>query len=366
MDFDSIVVGAGVVGLAIARALALSGRSVLVLERHRFIGQETSSRNSEVIHAGIYYPQGSLKARLCVRGKEMLYSYCDSHRVAYKRVGKLIVAAGEHQSAALEAIYHKGVANGVSDLEFINKAQLVDMEPALRASKGILSPSTGIVNSHDLMLAYQGDLESAGGTVALSSPVLGARVVNGGFELNVGGDESMDISCRELINSAGLGAQTLSSSISGIPVESVPPLYLSRGCYFSLSGKSPFSRLIYPLPNNEGLGVHLTLDQAGAARPGPVGRRRACEGRPPAPRSVPRCSAESPRASFPPRYAVSRSGRQRERADRDGRTAAGDRAGDRLLAQPARAVHRAAAVAAGLPGPLLRRRDRHGRQHLAR
>ncbi len=269
MDFDSIVVGAGVVGLAIARTLALSGRSVLVLERHRFIGQETSSRNSEVIHAGIYYPQGSLKARLCVRGKEMLYSYCDTHRVAYKRLGKLIVAIGDHQNAALEAIYHKGMANGVEDLEYIDKERLLEMEPALHATKGILSPSTGIINSHDLMLAYQGDLESAGGTIALSSPVLGGRIVDGGFELSVGGEEQVDISCRELINSAGLGAQTLSSSITGIPAESVPPLYLSRGCYFSLSGKSPFSRLIYPLPNNEGLGVHLTLDQAGAARFGP-------------------------------------------------------------------------------------------------
>lgn len=269
MDFDSIVVGAGVVGLAIARGLALSGRSVLVLERHRFVGQETSSRNSEVIHAGIYYPQGSLKARLCVRGKELLYSYCETHRVAYKRLGKLIVAAGDHQNAALEAIYHKGVANGVHDLEYIDRDRLLAMEPALCATKGILSPSTGIINSHELMLAYQGDLESAGGTIALSSPVIEGRIVDGGFELEVGGDEQMGISCRELVNCAGLGAQSVSSSIAGLPVESVPPLYLSRGCYFSLSGKSPFSRLIYPLPNNEGLGVHLTLDQAGAARFGP-------------------------------------------------------------------------------------------------
>ncbi len=269
MDFDSIVVGAGVVGLAIARTLALSGRSVLVVERHRFIGQETSSRNSEVIHAGIYYPQNSLKARLCVDGKELLYRYCDSHRVSYKRLGKLIVAAGEHQNAALEAIYHRGVANGVYDLEFVDGDRLREMEPALHASKGILSPSTGIINSHELMLAYQGDLENAGGTVALSSSVLGGRVVEGGFELHIGSDEHIAVSGRELINSAGLGAQTVSASIEGIPTASVPPLYLSRGCYFSLTGKSPFSRLIYPLPNNEGLGVHLTLDQSGAARFGP-------------------------------------------------------------------------------------------------
>jgi L-2-hydroxyglutarate oxidase LhgO len=269
MDFDSVVIGAGVVGLAVARALAFSGRSVLVLERHKFIGQETSSRNSEVIHAGIYYPSGSLKARLCVRGRELLYNYCDSHNVSFKRVGKLIVAAGDHQNTALELIYEKGRANGVDDLEFIDQDRLTEMEPALCATKAILSPSTGIINSHELMLAYQGDLERQGGILALSSPLIQGKKISGGFELEIGGEENSFISCRELINSAGLGAQEVSSHIKGIPADSIPKLYLSRGCYFSLAGKSPFSRLIYPLPNNEGLGVHLTLDQAGVARFGP-------------------------------------------------------------------------------------------------
>ncbi len=269
MDVDSIVIGAGIVGLAVARALALSGRDVLVLERHHHIGQETSSRNSEVIHAGIYYPKDSLKALLCVRGKELLYAYCDSRRVGYKRVGKLIVAAGDHQNAALEAIYQKGLANGVTDLVYLDRERLLALEPALAATKAILSPSTGIINSHELMLAYQGDLEGAGGTLALGSPLTGGKVVDGGFELTVGGDEPATITCRELINSAGLSAQEISKSIAGIPGASIPPLYLSRGCYFSLVGKTPFRHLIYPLPNNEGLGVHLTLDQSGCARFGP-------------------------------------------------------------------------------------------------
>lgn len=269
MDVDSVVIGAGVVGLAIARSLAFSGRDVLVLERHRHIGQETSSRNSEVIHAGIYYPKGSLKAQLCVRGREMLYDYCESHHVTHQRVGKLIVASGDHQNAALEAIYAKGIANGVNDLTYLDRDQLVELEPALAATKAILSPSTGIINSHELMLAYQGDFESTGGTLALGSPLLRGRVIDGGFEMEVGGDEGAKISCRELINCAGLSAQAVSKSIIGIPAESIPPLYLSRGCYFSLVGRSPFKHLIYPLPNNEGLGVHLTLDQAGCARFGP-------------------------------------------------------------------------------------------------
>lgn len=269
IDFDSVVVGAGVVGLAIARALALTGRDVLVVERHRSIGQETSSRNSEVIHAGIYYPQGSLKARLCVRGKDMLYRYCESHNVSFKRVGKLIVATSEQQNFALEAIYQKGVANGVHDLQFLDQDQLRLLEPALNATKGILSPSTGIINSHELMLAFQGDLEAAGGTVALSSPLLRGMPVDNGFELKIGGEDGTNIRCRELINSGGLAAQTVSRFIEGVPAASIPLLYLSRGCYFSLTGRSPFSRLIYPLPNNEGLGIHLTLDLAGAARFGP-------------------------------------------------------------------------------------------------
>lgn len=268
MDFDSIVVGAGVVGLAIARQLALSGREVLVLERHRLIGQEISSRNSEVIHAGIYYPAGSLKARLCVRGRDMLYQYCASHKVAHKKVGKLIVAADAAQGLALEAIYRKGRENGVNDLQYIAQDRLREMEPHLQAERAIWSPSTGIISCHELMLALESDLSGAGGTLALDAPLIRGKVVDGGFEV-IAGMDATAVSCRELINCAGLGAQAVSHSIDGVPGASVPPLFLSRGCYFSMSGRAPFSHLIYPLPNNEGLGVHLTLDLAGNARFGP-------------------------------------------------------------------------------------------------
>lgn len=268
MDFDSIVIGAGVVGLAVARRLAMSGREVLVLERHCLIGQEISSRNSEVIHAGIYYPAGSLKAGLCVRGREMLYRYCASHKVAHRKVGKLIVAADEAQEAALEAIYRKGCENGVNDLQYLAQDILQEMEPQLKARRAIWSPSTGIINCHELMMALESDLCAAGGSIAFDSPLLRGRVVDGGFEVIAGADATA-VSCRELVNCGGLGAQAASHSIEGIPGASIPPLYLSRGCYFSMSGQAPFRHLIYPLPNNEGLGVHLTLDLAGNARFGP-------------------------------------------------------------------------------------------------
>ncbi len=268
MDFDSIVIGAGAVGLAVARALALTGRSVLVLERWKHPGQETSSRNSEVIHAGIYYPKGSLKAQLCVRGRDLLYDYCTTHKVSHQRVGKLIVATEPGQDVALEAIYNKGLVNGVTDLEFLDQQQIHAMEPRLRAVRAIWSPSTGIINSHELMVAYRGDLEAAGGTLALTTGMTGGRRIEGGFELIAGQDE-FAVTCREVINCAGLSAQAVSRSLEGIPSASVPPQYLSRGCYFSMAGKAPFSHLIYPLPNNEGLGVHLTLDLAGSARFGP-------------------------------------------------------------------------------------------------
>ncbi len=269
MDIDSIVVGAGVVGLAIARALALSGREVLVIERNQYIGMETSSRNSEVIHAGIYYPKDSLKARLCVKGRDMLYEFCQSHNVEHKRLGKLIVATTAEQCDGLEAIFNKALANGVSDVAYCEHTELLKMEPHLNAMRAIHSPSTGIINSHELMLAYQGDLENNGGMVVLNSPVLFGEVIEGGFSLSVGGDEPTTITCRELINSTGLGAQAFSGSVKGIPDDSIPQLHLSRGCYFTLSGKAPFNHLIYPMPNNVGLGVHLTLDMQGQARFGP-------------------------------------------------------------------------------------------------
>lgn len=269
MDIDAIVVGAGVVGLAVGRALAMSGREVLVIDRHKHIGQETSSRNSEVIHAGIYYPKDSLKAKLCVRGRDMLYDYCQSHHVEHQKLGKLIVATNDEQAENLHKIYHKALGNGVDDCTYLDQQQLREMEPHLNAVRAIHSPSTGIINSHELMLAYQADLEAHGGTVVLDTPVLKGEVIDGGFRLSCGGDEPMEITCRELINSAGLGAQDLAHSVKGVPEESIPKQYLSRGCYFTLSGKAPFKHLIYPMPNNAGLGVHLTLDLQGQARFGP-------------------------------------------------------------------------------------------------
>jgi L-2-hydroxyglutarate oxidase LhgO len=269
MDIDSIVIGAGVVGLAIARALAMSGREVIVLERHQHVGQETSSRNSEVIHAGIYYPQHSLKATLCVRGKALLYQYCKSHKVGYKKVGKLIVANNIEQSVELEKIFQKALNNGVNDVRYLEQKELQALEPNLSAVRAIHSPSTGIINSHELMLAYQSDLESHGGVLALGSPVIGGEVIEGGVARSVGGEEPSQITCKELINSAGLGAQQVSALIKGIAPESIPQQFLSRGCYFTLSGKAPFKHLIYPMPSNAGLGVHLTLDMQGQARFGP-------------------------------------------------------------------------------------------------
>jgi len=269
MDVDSIIIGGGVVGLAIARQMALSGHETILLERHLQTGQEISSRNSEVIHAGIYYPKDSLKAKLCVKGNELLYQYCDSHNVTYQRPGKLIVATDPDQIEPLNDIYQKGQANGVDDLTFLEQDEIAEIEPALKAIKAISSPSTGIISCHELMLAYQADLENAGGIVSLGSPVESIQCISGGFELSIGGEEPSKISCRHLINSAGLGAQHISHSFQDVPSESIPNLYLSKGCYFSLTGKTPFKHLIYPLPSNEGLGVHLTLDLQGCARFGP-------------------------------------------------------------------------------------------------
>ena len=266
MDIDTVIIGAGVVGLAVARACAQSGRQALIVERHPHIGEEVSARNSEVIHAGIYYPKNSLKAQLCVSGAAALYSYCETHGVPFQKLGKLIVAGSESQRDALRALKIKAEANGVGDLRFVEQDELIAMEPALSAVAALHSPSTGIIDTHQLMLSLLGDAESAGAVIALSANVQSGRVVGGGFELTIDDDK---ISCREVINCAGLSAQYIAHSIQGIPASSIPPQYLSRGCYFSLAGKNPFSRLIYPLPNEEGLGVHLTLDLAGQARFGP-------------------------------------------------------------------------------------------------
>ncbi len=269
MDVDSIVIGAGVIGLAVARQLALSGHETILLERHFQAGQETSSRNSEVIHAGIYYPENSLKAKLCVKGKELLYQYCDRYHVTYRCPGKLIVATAANQIEPLKSIYHRGLANGVEGLTLLEQDEISDLEPALKAIMAISSPSTGIISCHELMLAYQADFEYSGGITSFGSPLESIRRINGGFDLTVGGDEPSKISCNNIINCAGLEAQHISHVFKKFPKKCIPKRYLSRGSYFLLRGRNPFKHLIYPLPDKEGLGIHLTMDLQGCARFGP-------------------------------------------------------------------------------------------------
>jgi L-2-hydroxyglutarate oxidase LhgO len=266
---DCLVVGAGVVGLAVARALALRGREVIVLEAEESIGNHTSSRNSEVIHAGIYYPKGSLKARLCVQGKQLLYPYCRERGIPFGNCGKVLVAGSEAEIPTVLGYIDKANANGVHDLRRITLDELRDLEPSVTAAAAVLSPSTGIIDSHALMLALQGDLENSGGAVVFLSPVLGGEVTADGIALRVGGAEPMELVCGTLVNSAGLFAPQLARSISGIPGHTVPPQYFAKGHYYTLSGKSPFRRLIYPMAGHGFLGVHVTIDLGGQARFGP-------------------------------------------------------------------------------------------------
>jgi L-2-hydroxyglutarate oxidase LhgO len=265
-SLDAVVVGAGVVGLAVARELALAGREVVILEAEDAIGTHTSSRNSEVIHAGIYYPKGSLKARSCVAGKELLYEYCVAHGVPHRRCGKLIVATDEKQLSELEAIQKKAHANGVTDVVWMTREQALALEPAVSCVAALYSPSTGIIDSHALMLAYLGDAEAHGAMLALKTHLLGAQVIPEGFVVHT---NEMDVQCRVLVNSAGLRAPTVARRIEGFPEGSIPREFYAKGNYYSLSGKSPFSRLVYPVPEPGGLGVHVTLDLAGQARFGP-------------------------------------------------------------------------------------------------
>jgi L-2-hydroxyglutarate oxidase LhgO len=265
---DAVVIGAGVVGLAIARALALAGREVIILERHGLIGSETSSRNSEVIHAGLYYPQGSLKARLCVAGREALYAFCDSHGVAHRRCGKLIVAPTAQDLAKLDGIAAAARANGVADITRLDGAEARALEPELNCVGALLSPSTGVIDSHGYMLALLGDAEAAGAMLALHSPVTRLEPVADGVLVEVGGDAPMQLVARTVVNSAGLTAPDLARTVQD--AQAAPPVgYMAKGSYFALSGRAPFSRLIYPTPEPGGLGVHLTLDLGGQARFGP-------------------------------------------------------------------------------------------------
>lgn len=266
---DCVVVGAGVVGLAVARSLALTGRDVLLLEGAEAIGTGTSSRNSEVIHAGIYYPAGSLMARHCVAGRRLLYAFCAERGVPHARCGKLIVATSEEEATRLDGIRARAAANGVEDMRVLSRDEALALEPALSCHGALLSPSTGIIDSHAYMLALQGDAENAGAVLAFHSPVLAGRVTPDGIVLEVGGAEPMTLLCRSLVNAAGLGAPALGRAIDGLPPDTVPREYYAKGNYFTLAGRSPFSRLIYPVPVPGGLGTHLTIDLGGQARFGP-------------------------------------------------------------------------------------------------
>ena len=266
---DCVVVGAGVIGLAVARRLAQAGREVVVLEAAEGIGTVTSSRNSEVIHAGIYYKAASLMARMCVAGKKMLYRYCADHGVPHKNCGKLIVATTPKEAEKLQSIRAHAEANGVLNMQMLSGEAARALEPALNCDAALLSPSTGIIDSHAFMLALRGDAEAAGAALAFHTPLLHARAVAGKIELDAGGDAPMTLECRLLVNSAGLNAPAVARGIDGMPLASIPRAYLAKGNYFSCSRKAPFSHLIYPVPEPGGLGVHLTLDMAGQARFGP-------------------------------------------------------------------------------------------------
>lgn len=270
-DFvHTVVVGAGVIGLAIARECARSGREVLLLERATQFGSATSSRNSEVLHAGLYYPPGSLKATLCVQGRDALMHYCDAHHIPHRLCGKLIVATQPQDEAALNAIATRARACGVHTLQPLSAAQARALEPALHCTATLLSPATGIVDSHALMLALLGEAGDHGAALATHSTVLQADRQADGFRLQVDcAGEPYALNCRELVNAAGLGAVALAQRIDALAPQHVPRLHRAKGNYFSYSGRAPFSHLIYPVPVQGGLGVHLTLDLAGQARFGP-------------------------------------------------------------------------------------------------
>ncbi|MDG5497427.1 NAD(P)/FAD-dependent oxidoreductase [Niveispirillum sp. BGYR6] len=265
-----VVIGGGVVGLAVARALAMAGREVLILEAEKHFGQGISSRNSEVIHAGLYYPSGSVRAELCVDGRDRLYRYCLERGIGHRRLGKLVVATDAAQESKLRDLLAQGKANGVDDLCLLDDADVRELEPALRCVAGLLSPSTGIVDSHALMVSLLGDAEDHGAILVRETPVLAVDWTGGGFTVRTGGREPTTIRCRELINAAGLDAWSVAQSLSGYDPADIPPRHYAKGNYYALQGVSPpFNRLIYPIPEDGGLGVHLTLDLAGQGRFGP-------------------------------------------------------------------------------------------------
>jgi L-2-hydroxyglutarate oxidase LhgO len=268
-QIGAVVIGAGVVGLACARALAQRGIDTVILEQHDAFGTETSARNSEVIHAGLYYPAGSLKAQLCVAGRHLLYDFCATHGVDHRRCGKLIVATSAAQESRLDALCRQGEINGVDDLQRLSAADARTLEPDLKCNAALLSPSTGIIDSHGLMLALLGDAERHGATLAVCSPLIGGSIENDGFALKIGGDEVTKLKTGIVINAAGLSAVRVAASLAGFPTTQLPSAFYAKGNYYALAGRAPFSRLIYPLPEPGGLGVHLTLDLGGQARFGP-------------------------------------------------------------------------------------------------
>lgn len=267
---DCIVIGAGVIGLAVGRRLARAGLDTLVLEREAAHGTHTSSRNSEVIHAGIYYPYGSLKARLCVHGREQLFSYCDLRGVPHRRCGKLIVATEDAERATLQRYFDTATRNGVTDLEWRTAEQVAALQPAVRCVAALWSPSTGIVDSHALMQALLGDLEAAGGALVCRADVTGIQLANDVHRVTVThSGATADIAAPLLVNAAGLDAQGVARHTLGLDPAAIPSRHLAKGHYFTLQGRAPFSHLVYPLSSNAGLGIHVTLDLAGQARFGP-------------------------------------------------------------------------------------------------
>jgi L-2-hydroxyglutarate oxidase LhgO len=269
-DFDATVVGAGAVGLACGRALAKRGLTVLVLESADHIGQGVSSRNSEVIHAGLYYPTGSLKARLCVEGRRALYAFLESHKVDYRKCGKLVVATDEAEVERIEAIFRQATANDVEGLEHLTGAQARALEPGLNAHAALLSPDSGIFASHDYMLALQGEIEDAGGSVVVSTPFeRGEPLSDEGFRITAGGEGGAVLTSRLLVTAPGLEAQSVAARIDGFPVDRIPARHLGKGIYFRLTGKAPFQRLIYPPPIPGALGTHYRRDLGGQAVFGP-------------------------------------------------------------------------------------------------
>jgi L-2-hydroxyglutarate oxidase LhgO len=269
-DFDAAVVGAGAVGLACGYALARRGLSAVVLEKERFIGQGVSSRNSEVVHAGLYYPTGSLRARLCVHGRRAVYAFCDAHHVAYDKCGKFVVATSPEETAVIERLHEQGRINEVEGLHLITGAQAMKIEPELRAYEALVSPESGVFDSHGYMLALRGEIEDRGGAVAVEAPFERAEPLpGGGWRIRAGGPDPAELAARLLVTAPGLEAQAVAHAIEGFPQETIPEGHLGKGNYFMINGKAPFARLIYPVPHPGSLGLHYRRDLGGQPRFGP-------------------------------------------------------------------------------------------------